>query len=138
MLIKTLVVVLYFAVILWAGFAGLRRTRSFADFFLGGGNIGPWMSAFTYATAYFSAVLFIGFAGSVGWNFGVSGLWIAFGNAFVGVLGVWMIMGRAIKKMSVTYDVQTMAEFFDKRYNSPGLKLFASMMHSQKVSSHIL
>ncbi|TWI68929.1 SSS family solute:Na+ symporter/sodium/proline symporter [Desulfobotulus alkaliphilus] len=127
MLIKTLVVALYFAVILWAGLAGLRKTRSFADFFLGGGNIGPWMSAFTYATAYFSAVLFIGFAGSVGWNFGISGLWIAFGNALVGVLGVWMIMGRAIKKMSVAYDVQTMAEFFDKRYNSPGLKLFASI-----------
>ena len=127
MLIKTIVVALYFLVILWAGVAGLRRTRSFADFFLGGGNIGPWMSAFTYATAYFSAVLFIGFAGKVGWGFGLSGVWIAVGNAFVGVLAVWLIMGRAIKRMSLRYNVHTMAEFFEKRYNSPGLKLFAAL-----------
>lgn len=127
MLIKSIVVALYFLVILWAGFAGLKRTRSFSDFFLGGGNIGPWMSAFTYATAYFSAVLFIGFAGRVGWGFGLSGLWIAFGNAMLGVLAVWLVMGPAIKKMSMKYEVHTMAEFFQKRYDSPGLKLFAAL-----------
>ncbi len=72
--------------ILALGYLGMRRTRSFNDFFLGGGEIGPWMTAFTYAAAYFSAVLFIGFAGQIGWGFGLSGLWIAVGNALVGVL----------------------------------------------------
>ena len=73
---KTIVIALYALVILAAGVAGMRKTRSFTDFFLGGGNIGPWMTAFTYGTAYFSAVLFIGFAGKIGWGFGYSGIWI--------------------------------------------------------------
>jgi len=106
---------------------GLRKTRSFSDFFLGGGNIGPWMTAFTYGTAYFSAVLFIGFAGKIGWGFGYSGLWIAIGNTFIGVFGVWWLLGSRIKRMSVDYGAQTMAEFFQKRYDSQFLKLFASL-----------
>lgn len=126
MLFKGVVIGLYFLVILWAGIRGLKKTRSFLDFFLGGGNVGAWMSAFTYATAYFSAVIFIGFAGSVGWNFGLSGLWIALGNAFIGVLCVWMLMGRAIKRMAMEYNVFTMAEFFEKRYQSSGLRLFTA------------
>ena len=85
------------------------------------------MSAFTYAAAYFSAVLFIGFAGKVGWGFGLSGLWIALGNALVGVLGVWALLGNRIRKMSVELQVTTMPEFLEKRYGSPFLKLIASL-----------
>jgi SSS family solute:Na+ symporter/sodium/proline symporter len=85
------------------------------------------MSAFTYAAAYFSAVLFIGFAGKVGWGFGFSGLWIALGNAFIGVLGVWGLLGDRIRRMSVELQVSTMPEFLEKRYASPFLKLIASL-----------
>ena len=112
MLLKVIVISLYAVMIIALGYFGMRRTRSFSDFFLGGGQIGPWMTAFTYAAAYFSAVLFIGFAGQIGWGFGLSGLWIAVGNALVGVLAVWWILGYRIKKMSVDYSVQTMPEFF--------------------------
>jgi len=108
------------------GVLGFRKTRSFSDFFLGGGNVGPWMTAFTYGTAYFSAVLFIGFAGKVGWGFGYSGLWIALGNALVGVLGVWWLLGYRVKTMSVEYGVHTVPEYLEKRYNSRFLKLFSS------------
>lgn len=124
---KTIVIALYALVILAAGVAGMRKTRSFSDFFLGGGNIGPWMTAFTYGTAYFSAVLFIGFAGKIGWGFGYSGIWIAFGNAVVGVLGVWALLGWRVKKMSQELEVATMAEFFEARYGGRLLKLLASM-----------
>lgn len=109
------------------GIIGLRRTRSFSDFFLGGGKVGPIMTAFSYGTAYFSAVLFIGFAGKIGWGFGYSGLWIALFNAFVGVLGVWGIMGWKIKRMSTEYNVSTISEFLEKRYNSKFFKLFAAI-----------
>ena len=113
--IKIIVVSAYILMIVIIGIIGLKRTRSFKDYFLGGGKIGPWMTAFTYGTAYFSAVLFIGFAGEIGWGFGLSSLWIAIGNAFVGVLAVWWLMGNKIKKMSVEYEVHTMSEFFEKR-----------------------
>ncbi len=127
MTVKTLVIVLYALMIIGVGLAGLRRTRSFKDFFLGGGDVGPWMTAFTYATAYFSAVLFVGFAGKIGWGFGYSGLWIALCNALVGVLLVWGVLGHRIKRMSVDYGVSTMAEFFEKRYGGRFLRLFASL-----------
>jgi SSS family solute:Na+ symporter/sodium/proline symporter len=127
MILKTVVILIYALTIISIGIIGLRKTRSFSDFFLGGGKIGPWMTAFTYATAYFSAVLFIGFAGKIGWGFGYSGLWIALGNAFIGVLAVWWLLGNRIKKMSIEYEVHTMSEFFEKRYHSSFLKLFAGI-----------
>lgn len=127
MLFRILVIALYALMIVGIGIAGLRKTRTFSDYFLGGGRIGPWMTAFTYGTAYFSAVLFIGFAGKIGWGFGYSSLWIAAGNAFIGVLGVWWLMGPRIKKMSLELQVATMAEYFEKRYNSRFLRLFSSL-----------
>ncbi len=128
MVLKIIVVALYALMIIIVGLISMRKTKSFNDFFLGGGNIGPWMSAFSYGTAYFSAVLFIGFAGQIGWNFGYSGLWVAFFNAFVGVLGVWAIFGWRIKKMSVEYKVSTLSEFLEKRYNSRAFKLLSAIV----------
>lgn len=123
--VKTLVMVVYALAIVAIGVAGLRKTRSFADYFLGGGKIGPWMTAFTYAAAYFSAVLFIGFAGRIGWSFGYSGLWIAVGNALVGVLLVWGLLGPRVKAMAAATGAHTMPEFLERRYRSRFLKLFA-------------
>ncbi len=128
MLVKLSVVSIYAIMIIIVGIYGLRRTKSFNDFFLGGGNVGPWMTAFSYGTAYFSAVLFIGFAGKIGWGFGLSSLWIAFFNAFLGVLGVWALFGWKIKQMSQEFGVTTMSEFLEKRYNSPFLKMAAVLV----------
>lgn len=123
---KVAVIAIYAAVIAFVGIINIKKNSSFGDFFLGGRAIGPWMSAFTYATAYFSAVLFIGFAGKIGWGFGYSGLWIALGNAFVGVLGVWFFMGSRIRRMTDELGVHTMPEFFEARYSSPAFKLLSS------------
>lgn len=126
MLLKTAIISAFALMIVIIGVLGMRKTRSFADYFLGGGTIGPYMTAFTYGAAYFSAVLFIGFAGKIGWDFGMSGLWIAVGNALIGVLGVWWLMGNRIKQMSLELKVQTMPEYFEKRYGSRGFKLYSS------------
>ncbi len=126
MLAKILIISAFALMIVTIGILGMRKTRSFADYFLGGGTVGPYMTAFTYGAAYFSAVLFIGFAGKIGWDFGLSGLWIALGNASIGVLGVWWILGNRIKQMSLEYKVQTMPEYFEKRYASRGFKLYSS------------
>lgn len=124
--IKILIISLYAVMIAVLGVIGFRKTHTFLDYFLGNRKVGPWMTAFTYGAAYFSAVLFIGFAGKIGWDFGFSGLWIALGNVFFGVLLVWWLLGPRIRKMSIEYDVHTIAEFFEKRYNSPFLKIFSS------------
>jgi solute:Na+ symporter, SSS family len=127
MLVKAIIIGAYAVMTLAIGWLGLRKARTFTDYFLGGRTVGPWMSAFTYAAAYFSAVLFIGFAGKVGWGFGLSGLWIALANGLVGVLGVWALLGDRIRRMSVDLQVTTMPEFLEKRYASPALKLIASL-----------
>ncbi len=128
MLVKIIVVSVYAILIVAIGLIGLRKTKSSKDFLLGGGNVGPWMSAFSYGTAYFSAVLFIGFAGKIGWGFGYSGLWIALFNALVGVFVVWKLLGWKIKQASLKYDISTMSEYLDKRYQSPGLKLMSTIV----------
>jgi len=116
----------YAALVIFIGILGSKKTRSLNDFMLGGGKVGPWMSAFSYGTAYFSAVLFIGFAGKIGWGFGLSGLWIALGNTVVGVLGVWILLGNKIKMETTKYNVQTMPEYLEARYSCSFLKIFTS------------
>lgn len=119
---------LYTAVIVFIGIRGMRRTKSFDDFLLGGGKVGPWMTALSYGTAYFSAVLFIGFAGKIGWGFGLSSLWIALGNSVLGVLGVWLLLGNRIKETTRSLGVKTMPEFLEARYGSPFFKGYASLV----------
>lgn len=127
MLIKILVLSLYALVIIVVGIIGLKKTRSFNDFFLGGGKVGAIMSAFSYGATYFSAVVFIGFAGKVGWGFGYSGIWIGIFNALIGTLLVWALLGWKVKKMSVDLGVHTLSEYLEKRYDSPMMKMVASI-----------
>lgn len=117
----------YALLIVVIGIIGLRKTKSFSDFFLGGGKIGPWMTAFSYGTAYFSAVLLIGFAGKIGWGFGLSGIWIAVGNTIVGVFGVWFLLGKRVKLVAQKYNVQTMPELLQARFDSSFLKIFTAI-----------
>lgn len=110
------------------GFWGMKKTTTLGDFFLGGRSIGPWMSAFAYGTTYFSAVLFIGFAGSIGWGFGLKGLWIAFGNAIGGALLAWLVLGRRTRRMTQNLDVMTMPEFLQERFQGRYLKMIAAII----------
>lgn len=125
---KIIILIAFALMNIIVGIIGLKKTKSFSDYFLGGGKIGPWMTAFTYGAAYFSAVLFIGFAGKIGWEFGFSGLWIAAGNSLIGVLGVWWLMGYRIKQMSIELKVNTLPEFLEKRYDCSWFKLYASLI----------
>ncbi len=127
MLLKYGLVAAYGIMIIVIGIMGMKKTRSFNDYFLGGGKVGAIMTAFTYGTAYFSAVLFIGFAGKIGWGFGYSGMWIAVTNAIIGVLFVWLFVGPRIKRVSTQMKVSTMAEFLERRYNSRIMRFMAAV-----------
>jgi solute:Na+ symporter, SSS family len=110
------------------GVWGMRKTSNLNDFFLGGRSVGPWVSAFAYGTTYFSAVLFIGFAGKLGWGFGLNDLWIAFGNAIFGALLAWLVLGRRTRRMTQNLDVMTMPEFLQERYGAKYLKLLTTII----------
>ncbi|NCD32748.1 MAG: sodium transporter [Spartobacteria bacterium] len=108
------------------GVVGMLRTKSLNDFFLGGRTLGPWVSAMTYGTSYFSAVIFIGFAGKLGWGFGLNVLWIALGNAFFGALLAWLVLGRRTRRMTQNLDVMTMPEFFSDRFELRYVKMITA------------
>ncbi len=110
------------------GFWGMRKTRSLNDFFLGNRTVGPWISAFAYGTTYFSAVLFIGFAGKIGWGFGLHSFWIVLGNSFLGSFLAWIVLGGRTRRMSHNLNAMTMPEFLSGRFGSEHLKIFSALI----------
>ncbi|MBQ5332631.1 MAG: sodium/solute symporter [Oscillospiraceae bacterium] len=105
-----------------------KKTSSVSDFVLGGRNVGGWITAFAYGTSYFSAVVFIGYAGQFGWSYGVSAAWIGIGNAIIGSMLAWLILGRRTRIMTKQMGASTMPEYFEKRYNSKSLKIVSAVI----------
>ena len=105
-----------------------RHSSDTAGFVLGGRSVGPWLSAFAYGTSYFSAVIFIGYAGQFGWKYGLASTWIGLGNALIGSLLAWVVLGRRTRVMSQHLDAATMPDFFEKRFESKALKIAAALI----------
>lgn len=105
-----------------------RHATNVDGFVLGGRAVGPWLTAFAFGTSYFSAVIFVGYAGQFGWNFGIASTWIGLGNAFIGSLLAWVVLGRRTRVMTQKIESRTMPDFFAKRYFSDKLKIAASVI----------
>ncbi|MDR0456326.1 MAG: sodium transporter [Treponema sp.] len=116
----------FLALMVGIGIWGMRKTKTLGDFFLGGRTVGPWISAAAYGTTYFSAVIFIGFAGTQGWLFGLNALWIAIGNGLVGAGAAWLVLARRTRRMTQNLDTMTMPEFLQERYGAKHLKPVAA------------
>jgi len=126
--IRVALLVIFFIVTVFIGIYFRKRADSVTGFVLAGRNVGPWLTAFAYGTTYFSAVVFVGYAGQFGWKFGTAAIWIGLGNAFIGSLLPWIILGRRTRIMTHHLGSTTQPEFFGLRYNSKGLKIGASMI----------
>ena len=119
---------IFFGLMIAVGLYCRRHATNVNGFVLGGRNVGPWLTAFAFGTSYFSAVIFVGYAGQFGWNFGLASTWIGLGNAFIGSLLAWVILGRRTRIMTQALGSSTMPDFFEKRYRSKGLKIAASVI----------
>ena len=128
MLIKTLLLLVFFVVTISIGLYFRKRASSVSEFVLGGRSVGPWLTAFSYGATYFSAVVFVGFAGQFGWRFGTAAIWIGLGNAFIGSLMAWFVLGRRTRIMTNHLKSATMPEFFGSRYGSAALKIGAAII----------
>ncbi|MDR2745398.1 MAG: sodium:solute symporter [Desulfovibrio sp.] len=126
MLIKILLLIAFFAVMTGTGLYFRKHNTNVDKFVLGGRAVGPWLTAFAYGTSYFSAVVFVGYAGQFGWKFGISAVWIGIGNAMVGSLLAWVVLGRRTRVMTRHLGSSTMPEFFGARFGSKGMKIGAS------------
>ena len=126
MIWKILVIILFFVIAIGVGLYARRSAGSVDGFVLGGRNVGPWLSAFAYGTSYFSAVIFVGYAGQFGYRYGLSATWAGIGNAIIGSLLAWWVLGPRAREMTHRLKATTMPEFFGKRYNSQALRIAAA------------
>ena len=127
-LISVPMLLCFFGLMIGVGISCRKHSRNVDSFVLGGRSVGPWLTAFAFGTSYFSAVIFVGYAGQFGWNFGLASTWIGLGNAFIGSLLAWMVLGRRTRVMTQHLGSKTMPDFFEKRYDSKKLKVVASFI----------
>ena len=126
MVIKLLMLVIFFGLMVGIGLYCRKNATNVDGFVLGGRAVGPWLTAFAYGTSYFSAVIFVGYAGQFGWKYGIAATWVGIGNALVGSLLAWAVLGRRTRIMTQHLSSATMPEFFGKRFGSKSLKIAAS------------
>lgn len=123
MIAKICIIVIFVGVVVGIGIMSRSHSKSVDGFILGGRNVGPWLSAFAFGTSYFSAVIFVGYAGQFGWKYGLAAFWIGIGNAVLGSLLAWWVLGPRTREMTQRLRATTMPEFFGKRYRSKGLRI---------------
>ena len=128
MFIKVFLTIIFLAVMVGVGVYSHKQAKSVDGFVLGGRSVGPWLTAFAYGTSYFSAVVFVGYAGQFGWRYGLSSTWIGVGNAVIGSLLAWLLLGRRTKLMTQHIESRTMPDFFGTRYESQSLRVVASVI----------
>ena len=128
MVLKIVFLVIFFAVMIGIGVMTRKKANSVEGFVLGGRKAGPWLTAFGYGTSYFSAVVFIGYAGQFGYKYGVSSTWVGIGNAVIGSLLAWIVLGRRTRVMTKHLDSKTMPDFFGKRFDSQALRVTAALI----------
>ena len=121
-------IAIYAIFIVIIGILGNRQSKNMSDFTVGGRNAGAWMSAFSYGTAYFSAVMFIGYAGGTGWKYGIGGVLPGIGNAIIGSLLAWLVLAKRTRQVTRNLNVTTMPQFFEKVFGSKTMKVFSSVV----------
>ena len=126
MTIKVILLILFFGSMVAVGLYSRKHATNVNDFVLGGRSVGPWLTAFAYGTSYFSAVVFVGYAGQFGWKYGVSSTWIGLGNAIIGSLLAWVVLGRRTRVMTKHLQAATMPDYFGKRFDSDTMRVVAS------------
>jgi len=119
---------IYLAAILAVAFITRKKSKSVDSFMFANKGVGGWLSAFAYGATYFSAVVFVGYAGKFGWNFGLSAIWIGIGNTIFGTLCAWLVLAKRTKFMTSTLGARTIPDFFEKRYDSKYIKLISSLV----------
>ena len=128
MLIKITLTIIFLAVMIGVGLYTRKQASSVDGFVLGGRSVGPWLTAFAFGTSYFSAVVFVGYAGQFGWKYGLSSTWIGVGNAVIGSWLAWVLLGRRTKLMTQHIESRTMPDFFGTRFADQGLRVAASII----------
>lgn len=123
-----LVIAVYAVFMVGIGLLNSQHAKGMAEFTVGGRNAGAWFSALSYGTAYFSAVMFIGYSGGSGWSFGLWSILVGIGNAVFGSLLAWMVLARRTREVTRRLEIKSMPQLFEMRYQSQGMKWFSAIV----------
>lgn len=121
-----LTIAVYVVFIAAVGIMGAKKSKNITEFTVGKRNAGAWLSAFSYGTAYFSAVMFIGYAGGTGWKYGLWGILPGVGNAIIGSLLAWLVLAKKTREITRQHKIKSMPQLFEKRFHSTGMKNFCT------------
>ena len=121
-----LTIAVYVVFISAVGLLNAKKSKNITEFTVGKRNAGAWLSAFSYGTAYFSAVMFIGYAGGTGWKYGLWGILPGIGNAIIGSLLAWVVLAKKTRELTRQHKIKSMPQLFEKRFHSTGMKNFCT------------
>ena len=111
--------VLMLAIGLWAA----RKVKNSEDWFVGGREMGPWITALAHGSSSVGGGMYI--AGpQFGWEAGASSLWAAPGDV-LGPLLNFGIIARRMRRYTEKTKSLTIPDFFGHRYYSRGVKLLS-------------
>lgn len=111
-----LAIVVYLVGMVWIGFKVMDRNKTVGDFYLGGRQLGPLVTAMSAEASDMSSWLLMGLPG-VAYLSGVADAgWTAIGLA-VGTYLNWLIVAKRIRQYSERIEAITIPEFFSKRFH---------------------
>ena len=120
-ILDTFVLLLYFGVLMIIGIIGVKKAKSEKDFVLAGSRLGYYSHVGCLAAVIIGGAATMG-STSLGYNFGVSGLWfvsmMGFGIAALGLFVVNKIGG---------YEVFTISQLLGKRFGE-GTQLISAIV----------
>ncbi|MBE9509796.1 MAG: sodium:solute symporter, partial [Bacteroidetes bacterium] len=122
-----IVIIFYMFIVIGIGLIASRRTRGISDFYLGGRNIGPFVTALSFIAAYFSSVVIIG-GGGFGYKFGMSTLWVGAINVLLGCTLCWIFLGKRLRKYTQKFGTMTIPGFISERFKAPETRFFLAIV----------
>lgn len=115
--ILAIVVGAYALAIGYLGWLGYRRTKSAADYLVGGRDIHPVLMALAYGSTFISTSAIVGFGGAAG-MFGMGLLWLTFLNILFGIFVAFVIFGKRTRAIGARLDAHTFPELLGRRFDS--------------------
>ncbi len=101
--------VAYKLLLLGIGFWASRRTKSDADFYLGGRSLGPWVASLSSAASSSSAWTLLGVSGAA-YSMGLGAVWL-FPACLGGFLLNWCVVAKPLKRAADASGAVTLTEF---------------------------
>jgi len=128
-IVKIIVLIIYLIGMVGIGYAYYKKTSDFADYVLGGRQLGSWTAALSAQASDMSGWLLIGLPGAA-YVAGIEAAWIAIGLG-IGTYINWKVVALRLRSYTeVSGDSLTLSDYFENRFrdNTNILRLVSSIV----------